>query len=156
MKKLTKRPKRRQTSLGPSFVWSRVSSPSPFLVVVAPLIVVEPVPSLSCRHPHFRVTVPVISVSLSPSFPVVPVIIVVPPWSLWSWSPAVVVVVVLCPCARSLFLRPRAHRCPCLALVLLSWVPSLSPSLSPSQLLPCFHPVSSCSRPWLGVLWWWW
>jgi hypothetical protein len=21
---------------------------------------------------------------------------------------------------------------------------------------PCFHPVSSCSWQWLGVLWWWW
>src|SRR3984885_15897403 len=23
-------------------------------------------------------------------------------------------------------------------------------------LAPCFHPVSSFSRQWLGVLWWWW
>jgi hypothetical protein len=21
---------------------------------------------------------------------------------------------------------------------------------------PCFHPMSSCSQQWLGVLWWWW
>ena len=70
-------------------------------------------------------------------------------------------------------LPPRRHPPPLpglLVLVPLSWssfssslsshpimVPSCCPpSHPPPQLLPHFHPMSSCSWQRLGVPWWWW